>query len=281
MQVQFYTQWEVVSYVQTIWFAFLLLVHISLIVMFISKPGKKKSMLMFGAYFGVFCTLKMIGGITSIVTLHASTFNRSAYTAAYICDSVAIGLLIKSTFPFLETMKKQDGDEKLEWKLEDKLEGFEGLGRVGRFNLHPFRLLTILVLVSMILAIVGTVQITSASSSDSKSDSDSPELKIGSFLFLASTLVLLGLLLWTYCTVSHFQVILRIFFAVVPLLIVRCCYSIISALKGINFDDPSKYAIIFGDYKYYTFLAFLSEGLIGPVLLIVFNWFLRNNRAEF
>lgn len=72
---------------------------------------------------------------------------------------------------------------------------------------------------------------------------------------------------------DKFNIIAKLLISGLVILIVRCAYSIMTTFHGINFEEPSKYMILFGDYKYYTFMGLMIEGLAAICILIAYwHW---------
>lgn len=263
-------EWKIVSYVQLVWFIIVLLWCGLITLVYFRRPQHKKAMFTFVGFFTVFCLLKVVGGALGVVTV--SSFTTGKYIGTYICDSTALGLLTRAIFPFVETMLKNERNEKLSYKLLDSI---PTRGALGRLNLHPFAILTLVVLVAVILSIVGSSQL--ASESLDSTSNIGVYFKVSGLLFLGAAIIILGILGWIFATKPRFHAAVFLLLASAIFLIIRCIYSVLSAFKGISFIHPSQYALLYGDFKYYTFLAFMMEAFVSVLYLITFHWFLIND----
>ena len=280
MKVEYFEEWQIVSYVQIIWFTVLAFANIALLFTFYSSFLNKKQLWMFSGYFGAFNIAKIAGGVLGIIFLHKPKFDKGLYIAVYVCDSISIGMLLKSCFPFIQRMLKKEA------KTDQEMYNGEPIKRYGPFDvetkparptliqkyfLGPFEFLTLLVLVSVVLSIVGSSKMASSNGSVTP-------LKVSSLMFLASTLVLGGIVIYVNFNNPNYVFAARILMFCAALLVVRCLYSILSSFNHLSFTNPSKFALMFGDYKYFAFLALLMECLVGMALILTYQWFLRNGR---
>lgn len=179
-----------------------------------------------------------------------------------------VGVLLKSAFPFVKCMLKKDvkNDEEMYTK-QSKWPEMEGAPKlVAKYLLGPFEVLTLFVLVSIILSIVGSSQLASGGSLT--------ENKVSSLMFLAATLVLAAIVIYVNFNNPQYVLPARLLMATCLLLVIRCLYSIVAVFHNLSFTNPSKYSLMFGDYKYFTFLSLMMECVIGVVLLFIYRWFL-------
>lgn len=280
MKVEYFDEWQAVSYVQIIWFAVLAFANIVLLFTFYSSFLNKKQLWMFSGYFGVFTIAKIAGGVLGIIFLHKPEFDQGLYIAVYVCDSVSLGMLLKSSFPFIQRMLKKEANPDQEMYNGEPIKGYGPFDvetkpvkptLIQKYFLGPFQFLTLLVLVSVILSIVG-------SSLMSSSNGNVTPLKVSSLLFLASTLVLGGIVIYVNFNNPNYVFPARLLMCCAFLLVVRCLYSILSSFNHLSFTNPSKFSLMFGDYKYFTFLALLMESLVGIALILTYQWFLRKGR---
>lgn len=280
MKVEYFEEWQAVSYVQIIWFAVLAFANIVLLFTFYSRFLNKKQLWMFSGYFGVFTIAKIAGGVLGIIFLHKPEFVEGLYIAVYVCDSVSLGMLLKSSFPFIERMLKKDANPDQEMYNEEPVKGYGPFDvetksarptLIQKYFLGPFQFLTLLVLVSVILSIVGSSQMSS-------SNANVTPIKVSSLLFLAATLVLGGIVIYVNFNNPIYVFPARLLMCCAFLLVIRCLYSILSSFNHLSFTNPSKFSLMFGDYKYFTFLALLMESLIGIALILTYQWFLKNGR---
>lgn len=266
-------EWEIVSYVQIIFFV--LLLGSFLVVLFV-KPRNEtngKMIRVFSIYFGIFNLFKIVGGICALVLLHQSKAKVGLTIATYIFDTVSLGVLIKSLLPFVEAMTT---DREQLAKFDENPFKFEAGSNASvevpvKKNL-PFKLLTVVILVAVILSIVG------ASLLDSDPGTSRSTLKASSILYLVAILLMGALIVWGFTLNTEFSGSGRLLLVALLFFIVRASYSIISSFAGISFDSPSKYILLYGDWYYYCFLALLPECIIGVFLLVNCLWFLYNVR---
>lgn len=272
MKVTQFDQWQIVSYVQIIWFTVLAIVNIVLISMFHNKVQNRKQLWIFSGYFGVFTLAKILGGILGLVFLHESKFNEGLYIAVYVFDSVSLGFLLKSIFPFIKCMLKKDvkGDEEM-YPSQSKWPEMNGAPAIiAKYFLGPLEVLTLFVLISVILSIVGSSKMASGGSLT--------ENKVSSLMFLFATLVLAAIVIYVNFNNPHYVLPARLLILTSLILVVRCLYSIVAVFHNLSFTNPSKYSLMFGDYKYFTFLSMLMECVVGVVLLFIYRWFLTSGR---
>jgi MFS family permease len=272
MKVNQFDQWQIVSYVQIIWFTALAIVNIVLISMFHNKVQNRKQLWMFSGYFGGFTLAKMLGGILGLVFLHKSEYDQGLYIAVYVFDSVSLGVLLKSAFPFVKCMLKKDvkNDEEMYTKPSKWPEMNGAPKLIAKYLLGPLEVLTLFVLIAIILSIVGSSQMASGGSLT--------ENKVSSLMFLAATLVLAAIVIYVNFNNPHYVLPARLLLAVSGLLVIRCLYAIVAVFHNLSFTNPSKYSLMFGDYKYFTFLSLMMECVIGVILLFTYRWFLVSGR---
>ncbi|KRZ99522.1 uncharacterized protein AC631_04712 [Debaryomyces fabryi] len=195
--------------------------------------------------------------------------------ATYIFDNISLGVLIKCLLPFIELMITEKDPEQLQgnpFKYDTGSEDQKidirnvGIGSLVESTLKknlPFRLLTSLILAAVICTIVGSTSI----SSDGNNSGSTP-LKVGTILFLVLIVVMGVFIVWGHILNKDHQLMAKILLVSIVFYIIRAVYSILSSFAGINFENPSKYLMIFGKYQYYTFMGFLEECIISIILLI-------------
>mmetsp|Transcript_2269 Transcript_2269/g.2492 ORF Transcript_2269/g.2492 Transcript_2269/m.2492 type:complete len:287 (-) Transcript_2269:2251-3111(-) len=269
------TSWEIVAYVQVIFFAIMLIGLVVVVVQKWTKGNDRKIIRKFGGYFGLFTICKVAGGICGIILLHQSQYSSGLTMATYILDNISLGILIKCVLPFLELMVTEKDPEALQGNpfkydngSEDQKINFRntGIGSLVETTLKknlPFRLLTLVILAAVICTIVGSSNI----SSDGNNSGTSP-MKAGSILFLVLIVLMGALIIWGHSLNKDHQLMAKILLVSIIFYIIRSIYSILSSFAGINFENPSKYLLIFGQYQYYTFMGFLEECIISITLLM-------------
>lgn len=269
------TSWEIVAYVQVIFFAIMLIGLGAVVVHKWTKGTDRGIIKRFVGYFGLFTVCKVAGGICGIILLHQSQYSSGLTMATYILDNVSLGLLIKSVLPFLELMVTEKDPEalvgnpfKYEMGSEDQTMDVRkvGLGTLVGTTLKknlPFRVLTLVITAAVICTIVGATGINS----NGKNSGSSP-MKAGSILFLVVIILMAVLIAWGHSLNEDHRIMAKILLGSIAFFIVRAVYSILSSFAGINFENPSKFLLIFGEYQYYTFMALLEECIISTILLV-------------
>lgn len=266
------TNWEIVGYVQLVFFVAILL---ALVVMVVNKwrtPIDRRIVKKFAGFFGFFALFNIIGAICGIILLHMSHPSTGLTIATYVFDNISLGLLIKSVLPFVELMVTEEGtggtrgdpftyemgceDQKLAKHVEI----------LKKPKNAPFWILTLLITAAVICTIVG-------SSSISSNSGPSSPMKAGSILFLVSIICIAILIIWRLSLSNVHRLTGRILLGSIIFLIVRAVYSIITSFAGVDFEKPSKFLLIFGQYEYYTFMAFMQECIISLILLANFHLF--------
>lgn len=107
------TNWEIVAYVQVIFFAIMLIGLGAVVLQKWTKGTDRGIIKRFGGYFGIFTACKVAGGACGIILLHQSHYSSGLTMATYILDNVSLGLLIKCVLPFLELMVTEKDPEAL------------------------------------------------------------------------------------------------------------------------------------------------------------------------
>lgn len=207
-----------------------------------------------------------------IILLHLSHYSGGLTMATYILDNI-LGVLIKSVLPFLELMVTEKDPEALtrntfKYEVGSETQRLD-VGNIGIRKLvgstlkknMPFRIFTLVILAADICTIVGASSINSSGSGRSSS------MEAGSILFLV-TIILMVLIVWGHHLSNAHRTTAKILLASGAFFIVRHVYSILSSLAGINFENPSKFLLIFGEYQYYTFMGFMEECIISIILLV-------------
>lgn len=269
------TSWEIVAYVQVIFFAIMLIGLGAVVVLKWTKGTDRGIIKKFVGYFGLFTVFKVAGGICGIILLHQSQYSSGLTMATYILDNISLGLLIKSVLPFLELMVTEKDPKalvgnpfKYETGSEDQTMDVRkmGLGTLVETTLKknlPFRVLTLVITAAVICTIVGATGINS-----SGKNSGSSPMKAGSILFLVVIILMAILIAWGHSLNADHRTMAKILLGSIAFFITRAVYSILSSFAGIDFENPSKFLLIFGEYQYYTFMGFLEECIISIILLV-------------
>lgn len=270
------TNWEIVAYVQLIFFA-IMLIGLGAVVLQKWRKGTDRGIIKrFVGYFGIFTVCKVAGGVCGIILRHQSQYSSGLTMATYILDNVSLGLLIKSVLPFLELMVTEKDPEalvenpfKYDTGSEDQMMDVRkmGIGKLVGTTLKknlPFRVLTLVITAAVICTIVGATGI------NSNGQNRSSPMKAGSILFLVAIIFMAVLIAWGHSLNEDHRTMAKILLVSIAFYIIRAVYSILSSFAGINFENPSKFLLIFGEYQYYTFMAFLEECIISMILLVKF-----------
>ncbi|RCK67627.1 hypothetical protein Cantr_03434 [Candida viswanathii] len=277
MQLHNYTEWEAVSYVQLFIFAIFFVEFAFSIIYKLRKKAQLKPILPFCILFSLFVLLKLTGGILGLVFMHQLTFNLNLFIPTYIFDTISLGFITRSISSLIEHMlNHQDAADSgqlpqrpmIQFKVDDIETQKDADDNSFAKNFWPFKLVTVVLLVAVALSIAGTSQAT---------ETDPPSsvgtlLKTSSVLFLIGVLLMIGILVYILCMGEQFNTVAKLLILCLVILIVRCVYSMLAAFHGISFQTPNKYMILFGDYKYYTFLGLMIEALAGIGVLATF-WY--------
>lgn len=293
LPVPYATEWKIALIVQVVFFAAILAVFMTSMLMRVFKvdANLRKTMLMTLYFFAIFSAFKIAGGICAVIQIQQDTPSKALIICTYIFDGTSLGFLLKTIVNYLNYMmfprppsgipsqnvlaravrefRGKDAESHYEYSGETTIQK-DPTDDLRRF--HPFRITTIVILAGVVLSIIGASNISDGTTSSSTA----AMFKAASLLFLAALVLLFLLLVWTYSQHPNFRSgIAMILFSLVFYL-VRVIYSITAAFTGISVSATkfNKFTFIFGDYKYYTFLGFLMELLISIVLLFVSHWFL-------
>ncbi|KAK6461100.1 hypothetical protein DFJ63DRAFT_337008 [Scheffersomyces coipomensis] len=282
-------QWKIVGYVQIAWFAIVLAAAIASY--FKSFSIVKNHFKGFAVSFTIFSTFKLVGGITSTILFKGSTFNSGVYIATYIFDSISLGALLRSLFPFIQVMLDNGFENQTPPSYVDK----DGLlsGTVNNVNQRGglisglltktdkngkpqnpvFRVLFLVVLAAIIISIIGSSKISFTTPS---SEANSL-LRVSSILFIAAIVllsILLGYIFFTRTEYARFAAIIAL---AIPFVFIRCLYSVLSSFHGVSYTSP--YLLVFGDYKYYAFMALMCEGIASIIYLLSLNIFINHYKS--
>lgn len=302
MQVQYKSQWEVTSGFQVGFFAMFFFAFIYLTILKIRQHAKLRLIIAFFILAFIFNVLKIVGGITGLVLLKSTNFNETLFIVTYIFDSISLGLVLRAISSLVQHMFKQNRQQSAsrnkfafpsqygntdhdsnntELKTGDVETGYDNQYNEAVDNslvesedeltsknpLNPFRLVTLLILAAVVLSAVGY----SLLSNDTSMSTAQNLVRAAAVLFLIGTLALIASLVYIWSHGAESLVVAPLLIAALVVLIVRCSYSLLTAFHGIHFNEPSKYMLIFGDYKYYTFLGLLTEGIANVLMLAAFS----------
>lgn len=232
-------------------------------------------------YASLFIICKVTGGICGAVLFNLDELNTNLLIATYVFDSVSLGFLIKTLLPIIEFIVDKrsdilDGVVNLDPDVKNEAEEVER-PKKGRF--HPFRILTLVLLAAVICTIVA-----SSSMSDDIATYRAC-LKASALLFLSVVVIIIAFLIYLImffksANYPHSDIVIQlasIILIATPFLLVRCVYSILSAFSNTNLfvGKASKYTLFYGDYVYYTFLAFVEECVAIIIIICTIYYFLQ------
>ena len=306
LPVAYASQWRIVSIVQVAYFAVILITFLTGMFVRIFKvdANLRKTMFIVSLFFTVFCGFKIAGGVCATIQVDQNTPSTGLMIATYVLDSTSLGFLLKTVVNYLDYMMFPSSSDGL---TNGGILGVFGKGgksdfqEIGLSNrkdsegssvdsqptdpkkniskFHPFRITTLVITVAIILSIIGACEMSSGSSGSTSGTL----FKVSSLLFLVALIVLFGLLLLVYLQRPTFRTGIAIIMLSMVFYLVRIIYSIVLSFTGINISSTSfnKFTLIFGDYKYYTFMAFLMELLIALMLFVISQWFLMRNPTHY
>lgn len=222
-----------------------------------------------------------MGGILSLVVLRASKFNENVYIAAYILESVSLGFALRALFCFSDhfyhyndiiTNPRQVVQLDEEKFIDSSSEELQKIKKQKIPLLHPFTILNLLVLAGIICTAVGASNAV---------DSTSPpaEMKVGGILFLIASVILIGLFIHLYVTTKALRVLSLPSTIAACVLIVRSIYVILVSFNKTGPMEPSKYTLLFGQYKYFLALVVCMEAILTILLPINMYLFVTKVRV--
>ncbi|RLV82514.1 hypothetical protein JA9_003752 [Meyerozyma sp. JA9] len=299
LPVPYASQWRVVSIVQVAYFAVILITFLTGLLVRIFKVDAflRKTIFTVSIYFTLFSSFKIAGGVCATLQVDQKTPSEGLMIATYILDTTSLGFLLKTIVNYLDYMMfprspaGPDNGENPDFQETEigfshrkdsegssvDLKPTDPKKKLSRF--HPFRLTTLVITVAIVLSIVGA----SKMSSGSGGSNSGTYFKVSSLLFLIALISSSGLLFWVYLQRPTFRTGVTIIMFSLVFYLVRIIYSIVSSFTGIDISSTSfnKFTLIFGDYKYYTFMAFLMESLIALMLFVISQWFLMRNPTHY
>lgn len=265
----------------------------------------RKNLFIVTFFFTMFSSFKIGGGFCAIIQVDQDKPSTGLMIATYILDTASLGFLLKSIVNYLDYMmfprpssssnggilgifNKGGNSDFQEVRIglsnrKDSESSTEDMRptdpKKDLSKFHPFRVTTVVIMVAIILSIVGACEMSDGSSGGSTGT----YFKVSSLLFLAALILVFGLLVYIYFQQPTFRSGIRIIMFSLVFYLVRIIYSIVLSFTGINISSTSfnKFTLIFGDYKYYTFMGFLMELLIAIMLFIISQWFLTRNPTHF
>lgn len=289
---------------QVAFFAIILITFLTGMFLRISRVDAtlRKNLFVVTFFFTMFSSFKIGGGICAIIQVDQDKPSIGLMIATYILDTASLGFLLKSILNYLDYMMfprpssssnggilgifKKSGSDFEEVRITNRkdsdtstedLRPTDPKKDLSKF--HPFRLTTVVITVAIILSIVGACEMSDGSTGGSAET----YFRVSSLLFLATLISIFGLLVYIYFQQPSFKSGIRIIMFSLVFYLVRIIYSIVLSFTGINISSTSfnKFTLIFGDYKYYTFMGFLMELLIAIMLFIISQWFLMRNPTHF
>lgn len=228
----------------------------------------------FSIYYFLLTSCKTVGGIISLVVLHSSTFNEGLYIGAYILESISLGFELRALSCFTDHFYHyhdiitnpirivEVDKEKLEDSSTDSLQKIKKQ-KIPLF--HPFTILTFIVIAGIVCTAVGA-------SNAVDSSSPPPEMKAGGIIFLVASVIMIGLYIHLAITSPALRVLTFPSILTACVLIVRSIYVILVSFNKTGPMEPSKYTLIFGEYKYFLALVVIMEAII--VVLLIVNMYL-------
>ncbi|CAK9440460.1 uncharacterized protein LODBEIA_P45600 [Lodderomyces beijingensis] len=293
MQVSFQSQWMVTSGFQLGIFIISALVFAAITTWQLKKGIQLKSITGFFVFMAVFHVFKIAGGVTGLVFLKSDKFNKGVFIATYIFDSISVGFLLRGVSSLVQHMLSQKlranimgklaqptylgtrndefellGDEtSVKKEISDAESTLEAQKKKDPLKNTPFRVVTIVLLAAVITSVVGTSSLTEG---DTSSTAETL-LRVSSVLFVVGDVLLVASLLYLWAQGEEYVRVAPLLILALLILLVRCAYSIVSAFHGVSFDQPSRYMLMFGDYKYYAFMGLLVEAIADIFLLLAYS----------
>ncbi|KAF7984793.1 hypothetical protein HWV62_11792 [Athelia sp. TMB] len=207
----------------------------------------------------IFSTIRIVGGGTMVAAELIRPINKTVYEVALIMESMGLQPLLMTTLGFLRTIG------------------------AGSFGENPrttqlWRLLGILSTVALGLTIYGG---TNSTSTDPSTLSESNKYRhIGSLLFLALYLLLLGIhaMAWAKSStlMRNRRTLLKAISCALPFLGVRCLYGILNSYSGslINTDDApntsklARFNMVTGSWEIYLVMSVLMEACACLIYIV-------------
>lgn len=306
LPVKYANEWKIVSIVQIAFFAIILIIFLGGLLLRLSSVDThlRKTMLVVAIFFCLFSGFKIGGGVCACIVVGKDKPSTGLVIATYILDTTSLGFLLKVVVNFMDFMLFPRADEDANYggligplvrlfgnnsnhpgpvKFDNESNKYSepnysehqtiSSDEIGRF--HPFRITTLVILAAIICSIVAALSI-----SDGKSSGDSASLfKAASLLFLAALILLAVILAYIHAKHSRFRTGTALILFSLIFYFVRVIYTIVLAFSGISVSSTgfNKYTLMFGDYKYYTFLAFMMESFIAIMITVISQWFLTRN----
>lgn len=255
MQVQYYTQWEAISIAELVWFFGLFIASVIILLNIKNKISGLGAVGSFYLSFSITMTCKVVGSILTLATLKSTDFNQSIFAAAYTLNSISLGFTIRCLFLFIEYFYKKDAK-----------------GQKGRrFELHPFLVLTLIVITAVILSAVGSILKATGSTTSTSSDLS----RAGALLLLASLIAVIVALIHLHKVNPDSRRLFWHQLAIVALLLARTAYSILTSFKITSYSTISPYLFLFGRWEYFAFMVLIPDGLACLGLLGTLSLFVR------
>ncbi|KAI5951701.1 hypothetical protein KGF54_004776 [Candida jiufengensis] len=280
IQISHSTDWKVISIIQLAFFILLMISFVLITLVQIRKGISLTSIRGFFIFLIVFQLAKIVGGITGIILLDSSNFNQNVFIATYICDSISYGFITRGVSSLIQHMlntKDQDSHQRTSnvsvstFDMENqKFESTESEYKIDEKQVKkksPFTIVTLILLAAVICNIVGMSNLSGSTAPDNTTET---LIKTSAVLFLVGMILLILASIYLIIVSPNNKPTCTLLIVILLILIIRCIYSLLSAFHGVNFNQPSQYMLIFGDSKYYGFLALLPEGVAGILIMVVF-----------
>ena len=259
--------WKAIGYVEVIFYAITAMVLLLLFLFNRARYSRKNLNRVSIAYTSIFNIIKIAGGITMLVELY-SKFSEGLVIASYILNMASLGLLIKALLPMSlweNWYGKSSFNEKIS-KADLEIKEYTSYNDDARRDKSEHFLKTLL---NVLLSAATAITIAAGSTITTVPHVASTLYKIGSFLFLATILIMIFLKVLKLHSWRAQPVFNTLIIVGCVLLLVRTCYNIVSAFEGVSLDEQHahKSTFMFGEYTYYCFMAFLEECLVILILI--------------
>lgn len=269
------TPWEIIGAIEVAYYVIITLIAVYPAIQLIKSRSKFRY---FFIRFSILLLTKIAGGALLIAYKHYYTNVNLAIATSIIVNSVALAfitMLLAFAMKFIETYRNPDRAS------GNKKSGFLGLKKILSADYTQSSswdyLAERLTFVVMIINIVGSSLIGS-NRSTSKSLQEA-----GSIIFLVCLAMITALIFHkivkeksqTHQEYGFILALLTICAILVVFILIRMIYSVCSAFSfrvdGTYTTNVGKFTFLFGDWKYYAFMAFLEE-CICIALYTVMIW---------
>lgn len=231
MKLEYYVQWEIITYFQLIFFAVLLLATVILILSR-RKLLYRHNVFWKSQFLVLFEIFQVTGAILGLVFMHSQNGSLGVYISAYSFDSIGIAFLIRNTTTIAELCAAKTNFK-------------------GRFIPHK------LFILALILGGIGCL--IAGSNTMAKTDSNENKIslqlmKAGNYLFLGAVLSIMANLPRIHTPEISKSIL--ILFITMLFVIVRIAYGLFIAFRNTNISSSSsEFLLFYGHYKYYASMA--------------------------